>query len=212
MTVQDVVFDAGTGLAPAIVQDARTGDVLMLGYVSPETLQLSVDTGFVHFWSRSRKEIWRKGATSGNTFTLESVSVDCDRDAVLFEVVPAGPACHRGTTTCFDDIGGPGEQPRPSFGELRRLWATIEHRARHRPKGSYTARLIDGGVDATGRKIVEEATEVLLAAKDHASGGEEARLDEEAADLLYHLLVLLAERGLSPAGALDVLRERASSR
>lgn len=209
MSPAAVRFDETTGLAPAIVQDAATGAVLMLGYVTAETLQLTEDTGFVHFWSRSRREIWRKGDTSGNTFAVDSIDVDCDADAVLLKVTPAGPACHRGTTTCFDEEVGDGSfESAPPFGELNALWSVITQRNRERPEGSYTARLLEGGTDLTGRKVAEEAVEVLLAAKNHAAGESADRVYEEIADLFYHVLVLLAERDLALAGALDVLHER----
>ena len=212
MSSTGVAFDPATGLAPAIVQDAATNAVLMLGYVNAESLELTAQTGYVHFWSRSRKTLWRKGETSGNSFAVVETSLDCDDDTVLFRVRPAGPACHRDTTTCFDPIG---EAPTdaagaPPFERLGRLWETISARALELPEGSYTAHLVGLGVDGPGRKVVEEATEVLLAARDHRDGGSPARVHEEVADLLYHVLVLLAERGLDPAGALAVLDERAS--
>lgn len=206
MTVPEVRFDPATGLAPAVVQDAGTGRVLMLGYVSRPSLQLTVDTGEVHFWSRSRKETWRKGATSGNTFRLVGIAADCDADAVLITVEPTGPACHRGTTSCFDPVA----RPAASFVVLADLWEIVARRAAERPEGSYTASLVSGGVDDLGRKIVEEATEVLLAARDHLAGSPAERVYEEVADLVYHLFVLLAERGLEPGGVLDVLETRAS--
>ena len=205
-------FDPTTGLAPAIVQDAENGAVLMLGYVNAESLALTASTGYVHFWSRSRNEMWRKGDTSGNAFHVVSTSIDCDADTVLFLVHPAGPACHEGTTTCFNDPGSDAAA-RPSFansssGVLDDLWEVIASRVRERPEGSYTTELIERGVDGVSRKVVEEATEVLLAAKNHAAGESSDRLDEEVADLLYHVFVLLAERGVTPRGSLDVLRRR----
>lgn len=199
-------FDDG-GLVPGIVQDATTGRVLMLGWLSEESLRLTEETGRVHFWSRSRAALWMKGETSGNTLELVDLTVDCDGDALLLRVVPAGPTCHTGTVSCFDEdaahqIGG--------FAALEDLWAVIASRAASRPEGSYTVRLLDGGVDAAGRKLTEEATEVLIAAKDHAAGaGTDARVAEEAADLVYHLLVLLAEREIDPATVIAELRTRA---
>jgi phosphoribosyl-ATP pyrophosphohydrolase/phosphoribosyl-AMP cyclohydrolase len=164
--------------------------------------------------------LWHKGETSGNVLRLVSIALDCDADALLLTVDPAGPTCHRGTRSCFDL----GETPVPApagsqgFAWLETLWATIAERAATRPAGSYTATLLDGGVDAAGRKVTEEATEVLMAAKDDAAaelhgdaqGRDAARaaLGGEAADLLFHTLVLLAERGVEPAAVLDVLRER----
>lgn len=212
MSVTDVAFDPATGLAPAIVQNATSKAVLMLGYVNEESLELTAQTGYVHFWSRSRNTLWRKGATSGNSFEVVDTTLDCDEDTVLFRVRPAGPACHRGTTTCFDPVGessGDGATA-PPFDRLGVLWETISARARDLPEGSYTARLLGDGVDGPGRKVVEEATEVLLAARDHRDGGSPDRVHEEVADLFYHVLVLLAERGLDPAGALAVLEERAT--
>ena len=206
------------GLAPAIVQDAADGRVLMLGYMDGEALAATVDTGEVHFHSRSRGRLWRKGETSGNTLRLRGLSLDCDADAILLEVEPHGPTCHRGTRSCFDADGEVARAPQ-GFAWLETLWATIVDRATRRPGGSYTARLLEGGVDATGRKVVEEATELLLAAKDDAatqaagsdqSAGQASReaLAGEAADLLYHVLVLLAERDVPPAEVVAVLRSR----
>jgi phosphoribosyl-AMP cyclohydrolase / phosphoribosyl-ATP pyrophosphohydrolase len=199
------------GLAPAIVQDVADGAVLMLGYVDAEALRATIESGEVHFHSRSRGRLWRKGETSGNVLRLRSVALDCDGDALLLGVEPVGPTCHRGTRSCFDDGDEPPSTGAQGFGWLEHLWTTIAERARTRPPGSYTARLLDGGVDATGRKVLEEATELLLAAKDDAAGTSEASraaLSAEAADLLYHTLVLLAERGVPPADIVAVLKER----
>jgi phosphoribosyl-ATP pyrophosphohydrolase/phosphoribosyl-AMP cyclohydrolase len=186
----------GHGFVPAIVQDAATGRVLMLGYVNPTSLDATYNTGRMHFWSRSRNALWQKGETSGNSMSVVDISLDCDADTVLVRVDPAGPACHTGSTTCF--AAPSGAETAPRVGEvLPSLWATISSRAEQRPKGSYTTHLLDGGVDACSRKVTEEATEVLLAAKDHAAGtGAPRRVVEESADLLYHLMVLLAERGI----------------
>lgn len=184
------------GLVPAIVQDASTGRVLMLGYTNAESLDATYTTGKMHFWSRSRDALWRKGETSGNSMSVVDISLDCDADAVLVRVNPAGPACHTGSTTCFAAPDQVGIAPQGGS-VLSSLWATIISRAQHRPEGSHTAQLLNGGVDACSRKVTEEATEVLLAAKDHAAGnGPSERVVEESADVLYHLLVLLAERGI----------------
>lgn len=201
------------GLAPAIVQDAADGRVLMLAYLDQEALEATVATGEVHFHSRSRGRLWKKGETSGNVLRLVDLSVDCDADALLLTVDPVGPTCHRGTRTCFDPDGAPAERQTQGFGWLESLWATIASRAAERPEGSYTARLLDGGVDAVGRKVVEEATEVLIAAKDDAAmaAGSAATRDAlagETADLLYHTLVLLAERGIEPGDVIETLRAR----
>ncbi len=200
-----VCFDAD-GLVPGIVQDARSGRVLMVAYLSEESLRLTEETGEVHFWSRSRREVWHKGATSGNTMTVVRISADCDGDALLIEAIPSGPSCHTGSVGCFGDPAFESERLAPA-----ELWPVISARAADRPEGSYTATLLEGGVDAVGRKLTEEATEVLLAAKDHAAGtGPAGHVAEEAADLVYHLLVLLAERGLSPGVVASVLARRRS--
>ena len=203
MIPADIRFD-DAGLVPGIVQDATTGQVLMLGYLNAESLRLTAETGFVTVWSRSRGELWRKGETSGNTLAVVDIGLDCDGDALLIRAHPAGPTCHTGAASCFDNVT-PGDR---SFGELDALWAVIAARAAERPPDSYTTSLLDGGVDAVGRKVTEEATEVLLAAKDHSVGAGD-RVAEEAADLVYHLLVLLAERDVPPA---DVLAELAHRR
>ncbi len=199
------------GLVPAIVQDAADGRVLMLAWMDAEALAATLETGEVHFHSRSRDRLWRKGETSGNVLRLVDLATDCDADALLVTVDPVGPTCHRGTRSCFDADGAPAERSTQGFAWLESLWSTIAQRAADRPEGSYTASLLAGGVDAAGRKVTEEATEVLMAAKDDAAASTpETRtaLAGEAADLLYHALVLLAERGLPPAAVVDVLRER----
>jgi len=217
------------GLAPAIVQDALDGRVLMLAYIDAEALAATIATGEVHFHSRSRDRLWRKGETSGNVLRLRDLALDCDGDGILFTVDPVGPTCHRGTRSCFDpepDAPRATAAPGPTtagparsaqgFAWLETLWATIAERASARPDSSYTARLIAGGVDVAGRKVTEEATEVLMAAKDDASAAAagvdrtatRAALSGETADLLYHALVLLAERGLEPAEVISTLRER----
>ena len=204
----------GDGLVPAIVQDALDGRVLMLAYVDAEAIAATEATGEVHFHSRSRGKLWRKGETSGNVLRLKSVALDCDGDALLFSVDPAGPTCHRGTRSCFDLEGAALDERPQGFAWLEELWRTIEERAQTRPPGSYTAELLEGGVDLVGRKVAEEATEVLIAAKNDAKAGARAgtatreALAGEVADLLYHLLVLLAERGSSPTEALAQLRGR----
>lgn len=190
-------------LVAAVVQDADTGEVLMLGWMSEEARRLTEVTGRVHFWSRSRQELWEKGATSGNWLETVSVAEDCDGDALLVRARPHGPTCHTGSDTCW------GRARPPGFAGLDLLWEVISARAATLPPASYTAQLIAEGPIGPGRKLVEEATELLLAAKDHAGGdADDRRVAEEAADLLYHLLVLLAERGVSPGTVLEVLAER----
>jgi phosphoribosyl-ATP pyrophosphohydrolase/phosphoribosyl-AMP cyclohydrolase len=203
--LDDVRFD-DHGLVAGIVQDADTGRVLMLGWLNDESLRLTQETGDVTFWSRSREGLWRKGETSGNTLSLVDIAVDCDGDALLITARPAGPTCHTGAVSCFD--AEPAGSAR-SFVEIDDLWRVIARRAVDRPPGSYTVRLLDAGVEGAGRKVTEEATEVLLAAKDHAAAtADDARVAEEAADLVYHLLVLLAERGIDPALMLAELESR----
>jgi phosphoribosyl-AMP cyclohydrolase / phosphoribosyl-ATP pyrophosphohydrolase len=204
------------GLVPAVVQDAADGRVLMLAWMDAEALEATTATGEVHFHSRSRDRLWRKGETSGNVLGLRSIAADCDADALLVTVDPTGPTCHRGTRSCFDPDGAPALRSSQSLAWLEQLWATVASRAAERPANSYTARLLDGGVDAITRKVVEEATEVVLAAKDdeaaERSRGDRSRTHDalagEVADLVYHVFVLLAERGTSPAAVVDVLRSR----
>ena len=203
-------YDAD-GLVPAIVQDAEDGRVLMLAFMDEEALNATLESGDVHFHSRSRKKLWRKGETSGNVLRLVSIAEDCDQDALLLTVDPTGPTCHRGTRSCFDAEGSPAERATQGFAWLESLWSTIDERARTRPAGSYTAELLEGGVDRVARKVTEEATEVLIAAKDDAGASTPARrsaLAGEVADLLYHLLVLLAERNLAPSDVITELRRR----
>jgi phosphoribosyl-ATP pyrophosphohydrolase/phosphoribosyl-AMP cyclohydrolase len=225
-------------LVPVIVQDASDGRILMLAYANAEALAATLASGEVHFFSRSRGRLWRKGETSGNVLRLRGLSLDCDGDALLATVEPSGPTCHRRTRSCFDPDGAPagpvrtapgdlvprapdvpGLSPaaaRQGFDWLEVLWATIADRAASRPAGSYTVRLLAAGVDGPARKVAEEATEVLMAAKDDAAAEAAGRdrtalraaLAGEAADLLYHALVLLAERGLDPSAVIDQLRER----
>jgi phosphoribosyl-ATP pyrophosphohydrolase/phosphoribosyl-AMP cyclohydrolase len=213
-----VSLDPGTirfgpdGLVPAVVQDAADGRVLMVAYMDREALDATLASGEVHFHSRSRGRLWRKGEESGNVLRLTGIAADCDSDALLVTAEPTGPTCHRLTRSCFDEEGAPADSTAQGFQWLETLWSTIASRAAERPEGSYTANLLAGGVDAAGRKVTEEATELLLAAKDDATAadrsGTRPRVAEEAADLLYHSLVLLAERGIAPSEVVAVLRER----
>jgi phosphoribosyl-ATP pyrophosphohydrolase/phosphoribosyl-AMP cyclohydrolase len=204
------------GLVPAIAQDATDGRVLMLAWMDAEALATTLETGVVHFHSRARDRLWRKGETSGHELRLLDLALDCDSDALLLQVDPIGPTCHRQTRSCFDPDGAPAEATTQGFAWLESLWATIASRVTERPPGSYTTSLLDGGVDAVGRKVTEEATEVLIAAKDDAaaeiSGRDRsetmAALSGEAADLVFHALVLLAERAVEPSTVVDVLRGR----
>ena len=221
MTIdQDAISYGPDGLVPAVVQDRADGRVLMVGYMDAEALEATLASREVHFHSRSRDRLWRKGETSGHVLRLVDLARDCDTDALLVTVDPVGPTCHRGTRSCFDlDRGSPAGTAVPSaqgFAWLETLWSTIASRAAERPAGSYTTSLLDGGVDVAGRKVTEEATEVLLAAKDDAVAQGEGRdrsgtsdaVVAETADLLYHALVLLAERDLAPSEVIEVLRDR----
>ena len=210
MTTPDIRFD-DAGLVPAVIQDIADGRVLMLAYMDAAALAATIQTGEVHFHSRSRGRLWRKGETSGNVLRLVSLAADCDGDALLVTVHPIGPTCHRGTRSCFDPDGATSARATQGFDWLETLWSTIAARAADRPAGSYTTSLLDGGVDAVARKVTEEATEVLMAAKDDAVASSQATRDAlagEAADLLFHALVLLAERDVPASVVLDVLHRR----
>lgn len=190
------------GLLPCIVQDGRTGAVLMLAWMNPEALTRTRQTGETWFWSRSRGALWHKGETSGHTQRLIGVQIDCDGDAILAQVIPNGPACHTGRPSCFYvPLGGEAGAAAPV---LLRLEATIEDRRQTMPDGSYTAALLRAGIDAIGEKVTEEAGEVVRAAREESA----ERLAEEAADIVYHLLVLLAARGVPFSQVLDVLAAR----
>jgi phosphoribosyl-ATP pyrophosphohydrolase/phosphoribosyl-AMP cyclohydrolase len=175
-------------LRAAIVQDADSGRVLMLAWMDAEAERLTRETGEAWFWSRSRNELWRKGATSGNTLAVEEIRDDCDGDALLLRVRPNGPACHTGSVSCFAPW----------------LWRTVAERAQERPEGSYVTSLLEGGVAASARKVGEEGVEVAVA----ALGESDQRVIEEVADLWFHSYVLLAARGLDPAEVEDELKRR----
>lgn len=173
------------GLIPAVVQDARTREVLTVAYMNQEALRLTLEERETYFWSRSRQTLWHKGETSGNSQKVLSVSLDCDNDTVLVEVEPAGPACHTGSYSCF------GVEPGLES-VLNELYSVIKRRKEERPDGSYTTYLFNSGLDKILKKVGEEATETIVAAKNN-----DGRLSSETADLMYHLLVLLVERGIS---------------
>ncbi len=195
----EIVYDE-RGLVPCIVQDWRSGEVLMLAYMNALALERSRATGELHLWSRSRAELWHKGETSGNTQALRALRIDCDGDAVLALVEPAGPACHTGERTCFHR--GELEPPAPHEA-LPALERTLISRASERPAGSYTVELLDDP-PSIGAKVMEEAEEVARAAREES----DERVDEEAADMLYHLLVLLHGRGRRLTDAERVLGAR----
>jgi len=189
------------GLVPCVVQDYRSGEVLTVAYMNAEALARTRQTEQMHFWSRSRSELWHKGATSGNVQHLKAIRYDCDADALLALVEPDGPACHTGERTCFHR--GDSQADSAPFAVLPTLERTIAERAEQPPAGSYTAELL-ANPDLIGEKVQEEAEEVARAARQES----DERVAEEAADVLYHLSVLLASRGLSLADAEGVLDER----
>ena len=198
---ESVVFD-DQGLVPCVAQDASTGEVLTVAYMNAEALRLTLETREVHFYSRSRERLWRKGETSGNVMRLRRLRYDCDGDALLALVEPAGPACHTGERTCFyRDLEGERElTPHEALAALER---TVSERRAERPEGSYTVELL-ADPDRIGDKVREEADEVARA----AAGESDERVAEEAADVLYHLDVLMLSRGLPLAAAFEVLNER----
>ena len=194
----DIAYD-DRGLVPCVVQDWSSGEVLTLAYMNREAVQRTRETGELYLWSRSRGELWRKGATSGNTQAVKALRYDCDADAVLALVEPAGPACHTGARTCFFQ----GDATLTDHEALPALQRTIAERAAERPEGSYTVELLDDAA-RIGAKVREEAEEVARAAREESDG----RVAEEAADVLYHLTVLLHSRGLGLADAEEVLLAR----
>ncbi len=195
------------GLAPAIVQHAETGDVLMLGYVNPSSLAKTLKGGTVWFYSRSRSELWHKGEQSGNYLRVRAASVDCDGDAILLKVTPDGPTCHTGNPTCFfTPLEGVPEYSNRDSGPaiLEELFSVIQSRKRALPEDSYTAQLLRQGVDRVSQKVIEEAGETAIA----GVRGDADRLAEEAADLLYHTLVLLSAADATPEQVWASLRRR----
>jgi phosphoribosyl-AMP cyclohydrolase / phosphoribosyl-ATP pyrophosphohydrolase len=195
----EIAFDE-RGLVPVVVQDWRTGEVLTLAYANAEAVDRTRQTGELHLWSRSRQELWHKGATSGNMQRVRALRLDCDGDALLALVEPAGPACHTGARTCFHN--GETEPPAPHEA-LPHLERTLQDRNRERPSGSYTVELLDDP-PMIGAKVEEEAEEVARAAREETDD----RVDEEAADVLYHLTVLLHSRDRTLTDAQDVLNGR----
>ncbi|HEY6577754.1 MAG TPA: bifunctional phosphoribosyl-AMP cyclohydrolase/phosphoribosyl-ATP diphosphatase HisIE [Rhizomicrobium sp.] len=193
-------FAKGGGLIPVVVQDCATLQVLMLAYMDEAALQETLASGEATFFSRSRNARWRKGETSGHRMKVESITSDCDRDTLLLRVEPSGPACHRGTTSCF------GEEAAPGVGRLAALERTVAARASADPLESHTARLLARGPKRAAQKLGEEAVETALA----GAAGPQTELCEEAADLLYHLLVLLRARNVALGQVCDVLAARAN--
>ncbi|WP_433937963.1 bifunctional phosphoribosyl-AMP cyclohydrolase/phosphoribosyl-ATP diphosphatase HisIE [Paenibacillus lautus] len=211
---EHIRWDAA-GLVPAIIQDAESKQVLMMAYMNRESLRLTLESGETWFWSRSREELWHKGATSGNVQTVVSMTYDCDGDTLLLQVNPNGPACHTGQTTCFhNEITAQGQKNEPAnqgaavsgerFAVLAELEEVIAQREVERPEGAYTTYLFDKGVDKILKKVGEEASETIIAAKNK----DNAELKLEVSDLIYHLLVLLQERKLPLDEIMDELSRR----
>jgi phosphoribosyl-AMP cyclohydrolase / phosphoribosyl-ATP pyrophosphohydrolase len=206
----DIAWDY-RGLVPAVVQDAQSGQVLMVAYMNRQSLERTLTTRQAHFWSRGRQELWHKGATSGNVQDVVEIRYDCDADTLLLRVEPRGPACHTGQTSCFyrrldgaEPSGAPAEAVPAQPIIVDELFAVIKQRQANLPEGSYTARLFAAGRDEIVKKLGEEAIEVVVAAKGQGS----RRVAEESADLVYHLLVLLADCGLEPADVWSELAKR----
>ena len=199
------------GLVPVVAQENRSGDVLMVAFADRDALERTVETGLAHYFSRSRRALWRKGETSGHTQRVREIRVDCDGDTVLYRVDQTGPACHTGSRTCFSTVVGEAgaqagrSEEDPGGHLLTRLAGVIAQRAAERPEGSYTVTLLDRGVAKASQKVGEEAVEVVVAANAEDDG----RLASESADLLYHLLVLLQARGVGLDAVLTELEHRA---
>ena len=198
MSLKNIDWSKGQGLVPAIVQDAYTEQVLMLGYMNEESLSKTQKSGLVTFYSRSRKTLWTKGETSGNTLKLVSVTADCDQDTLLVRAVPTGPTCHEGTTSCFGDNGPQG------LGFLAQLETLINARKTADPESSYTAKLLKGPLHKAAQKVGEEGVEAALAAIAETDDG----LVFESADLIYHLMVLLAAKDVKLADVIKELKTR----
>ena len=197
INLDEIRFDE-RGLIPAVVQDAATREVLTLAYMNRESLARTLETKQTWFWSRSRNELWHKGETSGNTQEVVNLALDCDADAIVVLVKPAGPACHTGAVSCFDT-------GTPSLGALLdELYELIQSRERERPAGSYTTYLFEEGLDKILKKVGEESAETIIAAKND----DDARLTAESADLLYHVVVLLVARGISLTDIAQELAQR----
>jgi phosphoribosyl-ATP pyrophosphohydrolase/phosphoribosyl-AMP cyclohydrolase len=204
------------GLVPVVTQESRSGDILMVAFANQDALDRTLSTGFAHYFSRSRGTLWQKGETSGHVQRVTEVRLDCDGDTVLYRVEQTGPACHTGTRTCFSTVlggvagkRGTGHAPQEDPGGhlLSRLARTIAQRARDMPQGSYTAELLASGPGKASQKVGEEAVEVVVAANSE----DDERLASEAADLLYHLLVLLQARGVPLDAVLRELERREKS-
>ncbi len=196
--IEGINFEKMNGIVPAIIQDANDGAVLMVGFMNREALQRTLNDQQVVFWSRSKKRLWKKGETSGHFLNVDSIHTDCDSDALLIIARPSGPVCHTGDRSCFSSAGVSG--PRI----LSRLAHVIAERKRAMPSGSYTAKLFSTGTARIAQKVGEEAVELVIASQH----SDKKRIVEESADLLYHLLVLLTDRGISLDDVCKELEDR----
>ncbi len=205
MAISSIKFDAN-GLVPAIAQDAQTGAVLMLAYMNAESLQQTLESGYATYYSRSRQKLWRKGETSGHTQRVLSISYDCDGDAILMQVEQTGPACHTGAYSCFHNElrrADPDDMPATSA-IVQQVYDVIADRKVHPREGSYTNYLLEKGVEKICKKVGEEASETIIAAMK----GNQEEVTYEAADLMYHLLVLLFQQGVTPQQVWEELARR----
>lgn len=201
LEIKDLKFDEN-GLIPAVVTDFYSKNVLTLAYMNAESLEISMKEGKTCFWSRSRKQLWRKGETSGNYQNIVCIKADCDRDALTVEVVKDGPACHLGTDSCFNDCLYVSENLKQF--SIEELYNLLKGRKETKPEGSYTTYLFESGIDKILKKVGEECTEVIIGAK----GGEKAEAVFEIADLTYHVMVLMVEMGITTADIIDELAKR----
>jgi phosphoribosyl-ATP pyrophosphohydrolase/phosphoribosyl-AMP cyclohydrolase len=198
LSADAIDFEKAGGLVPAIVQHERTGEVLMLGYMNAEALEATQEKKLVTFWSRSKNRLWTKGETSGDVLRLVSIAADCDRDALLVQALPEGPTCHLGTRSCFEDYPG------PALAFIGELSAIVDKRGESSPEESYTARLLARGINKIAQKVGEEGVETALAGVSE----DNSALTGEAADLIFHLIVLLKARGLSLGDVAQELKRR----
>lgn len=202
LDINSIDFGKQAGLVPAIIQHETSGRVLMLGYMNHEALARTIETGKVWFFSRSKNRLWEKGESSGNYLYLKNISIDCDGDALLVQVLPVGPVCHRGTPSCFDD-----EAHKEKFDFFNTLEQIIAQRASAAGEESYTRKLLSRGLDRIAQKVGEEAVEVVIASKNN----DDEKLKGEMADLLYHLLVLMHHKNIRLHEVSEVLWQRHKS-
>jgi phosphoribosyl-ATP pyrophosphohydrolase/phosphoribosyl-AMP cyclohydrolase len=202
--LMQVDFNKGNGLVPVIVQDAVTRRVLMLGYMNEEALTITQERGLVTFYSRSRQKLWTKGETSGNYLTVRDIATDCDNDTILIKAIPSGPVCHTGSDTCFDEANNPSLMTSSEF--LFYLEEVIFDRREHPIEGSYTNHLFSRGINKIAQKMGEEAVELVIEAKDD----NKPLFLGEAADVIYHMLVLLAQKNVHLEEVVEVLKRRHS--